>query len=38
MFSGFELVEEKYIYGYEMFDRFIPQKGFGTGLFLFKKK
>ncbi len=38
LFSGFELVEEKYIYGYEMFDGFMPEKGFGTGLFLFRKK
>jgi SAM-dependent methyltransferase len=33
-----ELIEEKYIYGREVFDNYDPQKGFGTGLFYFRKK
>jgi len=33
-----ELVEEKYIYGNNIYDNYCPAKGFGTGLFLFKNK
>lgn len=37
VFLGFELVEEKYHYGLELFDSYDPTRGFGTGLFMFKK-
>jgi Caenorhabditis protein of unknown function, DUF268. len=37
LFHSFDLLEEKYIYD-EIFDEFIPEKGLGTGLFLFRKK
>ena len=37
MFSSLQLVEEKYIYRTRMFDTYDPSKGFGTGLFYFKK-
>ena len=38
LFSSFKLVEEKYIYGMSMQDEYDPSLGFGTGLYLFKKK
>lgn len=38
LFSSFKLVEEKYIYGMSMQDVYDPSLGFGTGLYLFKKK
>jgi hypothetical protein len=32
------LLEEKYIYRYKMYNHYDSQKGFGTGLYLFKKE
>lgn len=37
LFSGLKLVEEKYIYGRTVFDSYEGNKGFGTGLYHFKK-
>lgn len=37
LLDGFELVEEKYQYGYELVLNYVPERGFGTGLFMFKK-
>ncbi len=37
LFQNFELVEEKYHYGMNLYDTYDPKKGFGTGLFMFKK-
>jgi SAM-dependent methyltransferase len=37
LFSSLTLVEEKYVYGYDVFDSYDTSKGFGTGLFHFKK-
>jgi SAM-dependent methyltransferase len=37
LFNNLTLVEEKYVYGYDTFDSYDPLKGFGTGLFHFKK-
>ena len=37
LFNSLTLVEEKYIYGDNLVDSYNPQKGFGTGLFYFKK-
>lgn len=37
MFKGFQLVEEKYIYGNSLQAKFNPDKDFGVGLFHFKK-
>lgn len=37
LFHNFELVEEKYHYGMSLYDTYDPKKGFGTGLFMFKK-
>jgi len=37
LFGGLELLEEKYHYGRELFDNYKPEKGFGTGLFHFRK-
>lgn len=37
LFEGFSLIEEKYQYGTKMFDNYDPDKGFGTGLYMFKK-
>lgn len=37
LFSGLKLIEEKYIYGRELQNDYAPVKGFGTGLFYFKK-
>jgi len=37
MFDGLELIEEKYQYGYQLYDNYDPLKGFGTGLFHFIK-
>jgi len=34
----FELVEEKYQYGMILYDRYDPKKGFGTGLYMFRRK
>lgn len=38
LFSGFELLEEKYHYGTKMFDAYDVNKGFGTGLYMLRKK
>ncbi len=32
-----EVIEEKYIYGTDLSDNYDKAKGFGTGLYLFKK-
>ena len=37
MFDGLKLIEEKYQYGYKLYDNYDPDKGFGTGLFQFIK-
>ena len=37
LFSSLKLVEERYIYGNEMFNKYDEKKGFGTGLYYFKK-
>ena len=38
LFDGFELVEEKYQYGRQLYDSYDPSKKFGTGLYMFKKE
>jgi SAM-dependent methyltransferase len=37
LFDDFELIEEKYQYGYSLVEEYNPTLGFGTGLYLFKK-
>ncbi|MCG2694794.1 hypothetical protein L6261_01795, partial [Candidatus Parcubacteria bacterium] len=37
LFKPLRLVEEKYIYKRELTENYDPKKGFGTGLFWFKK-
>lgn len=37
LFSDMELLEEKYHYGTKMYDNYDSKKGFGTGLYMFKK-
>lgn len=37
IFSPLTLVEEKYVYGYELTNTYNPAQGFGTGLYHFKK-
>lgn len=37
LFDGFELIEEKYQYGCELVETYDADRGFGTGLFMFKK-
>ena len=37
IFSPLTLVEEKYVYGYELTDTYNSVRGFGTGLYHFKK-
>ena len=37
LFAGLALVEERYVYGREWGERYLPERGFGTGLFHFKK-
>lgn len=37
LFKPLQLIEEKYIYKKELTDSYNPEKGFGTGLFWFKK-
>lgn len=37
LFEGMALVEEKYVYGNELHDAYDRAKGFGTGLFHFRK-
>lgn len=38
LFLDMELLEEKYHYGTKMYDNYDSKKGFGTGLFMFKKR
>lgn len=38
LFSDMELIEEKYIYGTKMYNNYDSSKGFGTGLYMFRKK
>jgi SAM-dependent methyltransferase len=38
LFDGFDLLDEKYIYGNQLWDAYDKNKGFGTGLYLFRKK
>jgi hypothetical protein len=37
LFDGFELLEEKYQYGYELVDAYDEKRGFGTGLYMLRK-
>jgi SAM-dependent methyltransferase len=37
LFEGFELLEERYQYGFELVTTCDPDRGFGTGLFMFRK-
>ena len=37
LFKDMTLMEEQYIYGFALYDRYEPSKGFGTGLFHFVK-
>ncbi len=37
IFSGLMLIEERYVYGREWGEHYLPERGFGTGLFYFKK-
>jgi len=38
LFPGLALIEEGYIYGRELYPRYDPQGGFGTGLFHFRRE
>mgnify|MGYP000973184195 CR=1 FL=1 len=38
LFSDCKLLEEQYIYGSEIYNRYSKSRGFGTGLYEFKKK
>jgi hypothetical protein len=38
MFKDFEIIEEKYIYGNRIYDNYDKEKGFGTGLYMLRKK
>lgn len=38
LFDDFEILEEKYIYGNKIYDNYDKSKGFGTGLYILKKK
>lgn len=38
LFKGLSLAEEKYVYKYDMYDAYDSLKGFGTGLYCFRKK
>jgi SAM-dependent methyltransferase len=38
LFRGLDLVEEKYIYGRALYDEYDGARGFGTGLFHFRKR
>jgi len=38
LFDGFELLEEKYQYGLKMYNNYEKCKGFGTGMYMFKKR
>lgn len=37
LFQDFELIEEKYQYGFELVETYDASRGFGTGLFMLKK-
>ncbi|MGQ2965250.1 DUF268 domain-containing protein [Methylophilus sp.] len=37
LFDGFELLEERYQYGYELIETYDKNRGFGTGLFMLRK-
>lgn len=37
LFDGFELIEEQYQYGFDLIPAYCPERGFGTGLFMFRK-
>ncbi len=37
LFESLQIVEERYIYGADVYKDYKPEKGFGTGLFWFKK-
>lgn len=38
LFMDFEILEEKYIYGKKLYDNYDKNRGFGTGLFMLKKR
>jgi len=38
LFKGFEILDEKYIYGSNLYDIYLQERGFGTGLYLLQKK
>lgn len=38
LFSDFEILDEKYIYGKKMYNDYDPNKGFGTGLYMLRKR
>lgn len=38
LFDGFEVLDEKYHYGTKMYDLYDSSKGFGTGLYMLKKR
>lgn len=38
LFADCELLEERYQYGYELHDSYSVDRGFGTGLYLFRKR
>ena len=37
LFPGLELIEERYIYGRELVTHYAPARGFGTGLYYFRR-
>lgn len=38
LFEGLQLMEEEYIYGSKLYSKYDGKRGFGTGMFHFKKK
>lgn len=38
LFSDFEILDEKYIYGKRMYNDYDQNKGFGTGLYMLRKR
>jgi hypothetical protein len=36
--EGFEFLDEKYIYESNIYDIYLQERGFGTGLYLLRKK
>ncbi len=38
MFEELKLIEQRYIYNTKIYQRFVPEYGFGTGLFYFKRQ